>query len=191
MKARKLNNKRIFLFVILCFITVSTTILNWGNRKVIPQLNDQIIQYEFPTSMTKVGNSTTIWVDSNKFTSEKRLAPSIIAIQGDVDVSYISRSSTKHEYLINVLSDKADIKENTLYFPGWIVKVDNNPYSFNYANPSYPGLITFSLNKGFYVVEIIFTNTFVRIFSMLLSGLTFLGIFIYIFIFKKLNFPKS
>jgi len=184
------NIKNKWFFIVLCFITVSTTILNWGNRKTIPELTDQIIQYEFPTSMTKVGDSTTIWVDSNKFTSEKRLVPHIAIIQGKVNVSDISRNSTKHKYLINVLSDKAELKENTLYFPNWIIKVDNNPYPFSFTDPKYPGVITFSLSRGSHLVEVIFMNTLVRSFSMFLSGLTFLGILIYAFVSRKLNFPK-
>lgn len=184
------NIKNKWIFTVLCFITISTTILNWGNRETIPQLNDSSIEYEFPRSMTGVGQGTTVWVNSNKFTSEKRLVPYITIIRGKANVSDISRNSTKHKYLVDILSDKADIKENTLYFPNWIVKVDNNPYSFSFTDPDDPGVITFSLNRGPHIVEVIFTNTFVRIFSMFLSGLTFLGILIYAFVFKQLNFPK-
>lgn len=184
------NIKNKWIFTVLCFITISITILNWGNRGTIPQLTDSSIEYEFSRSMTGVGKGTTVWVNSNKFTSEKRLVPYITIIRGKANVSDISRNSTKHKYLVDILSDKADIKENTLYFPSWIVKVDNNPYPFSFTDPDYPGVITFSLNRGPHIVEVIFTNTFVRIFSMFLSGLTFLGILIYAFVFKKLNFPK-
>lgn len=184
------NIKNKWIFFVLCFIAVSTTILNWGNRKTLPQLNDAAVQYEFPNSMTKVGKGTTIWVDSNKFTSEKRLAPHIVIIRGKANVSEFSRNSTKHKYLIKIISDKADIKENTLYFPNWIVKVDNNLYPFSFTDPDYPGVITFSLSKGYHTVEVIFMNTFIRIFSMFLSGMTFLGILIYAFASKKLSFPK-
>jgi len=184
------NSKNKLFCFLLCFIAVSTTILNWGNRKTLPQLNDSLIEYEFPRSMTKVGDSTTIWVDSNRFTSEKRLVQHLVIIRGRANVSDISRNSTRHKYLINVLSEKADVKENTLYFPNWIVKVDNNPYSFSFTDPDYPGVIKFSLNKGSHVVEVIFTNTFVRIFATFLSESTLLGILIYAFVAKKLNSPK-
>jgi len=184
------NIKNKWFFIVLCFIAISTTILNWGNRKTLPQLNDAVIQYEFPSSMTKVGDSTTIWVDSNKFTSEKRLVQHITVIQGEAKISDILRNSARHKYLINVRSDKADFKENTLYFPNWVVKVNNKPYPFRFTDRAYPGVITFSLNKGSHIVEIIFMNTFVRNFSMLLSALTFLAILIYFFVPKKLNLPK-
>ncbi|MDO8660126.1 MAG: 6-pyruvoyl-tetrahydropterin synthase-related protein [Candidatus Parcubacteria bacterium] len=174
----------------LCLITISITFLNWGNRKTLPQLTDAAIQYEFPKSMAKVGQGTTIWVDSNKFESDKRMVPHIDILQGNASISETSRNSTKHKYSISVLSKTAMFKENTLYFPNWVVKVDNEIYPISFTDPMYPGVITFSLNKGPHIVEVIFMDTSVRIFSMFLSGLTFLGILIYAFASKKLNSPK-
>lgn len=158
-----------WFFLGLCLLTISTTILNWGNRKTLPQLNDLTIQYEFPNNMTKVGEGTTIWVNSNKFKSDQRTVPHIDIVQGKADILELYRNSVKHEYLINVLSENASIKENTLYFPNWIVKVDNKPHSFNYTSPIYPGIITFNLNKGVYRVEVNFTDTKIRTFSNSLS----------------------
>ena len=57
------NITKKWFFIGLCLIVILTTILNWGNRRTIPQLNDQAIKYDFPRNMTKVGNSVTIWVD--------------------------------------------------------------------------------------------------------------------------------
>ena len=71
------------VFIGLCLIVILTTILNWGNRRTIPQLNDQAIKYDFPRNMTKVGNSVTIWVDSDKFKSNARLVPHITIPQGE------------------------------------------------------------------------------------------------------------
>lgn len=177
-----------WFFTALCLIAISTTILNWGNRKTIPELNDQTIQYEFPVSMTKVGDSTTIWVDSNKFNSDQRLVPHIIVFQGTATISETFRNSIKHDYLINVLSEKASFKENTLYFPNWTVKVNGNPYPFTFKDTSSPGIITFKLNKGTYRVQVSFMDTNVRKISSIVSVLSFIALFI---LGLKLSLPKS
>lgn len=181
------NIKSKWVLIALCFITVSTTILNWGNRKTIPELTDQIIQYQFPTSMTKVGQGTTIWVNSNKFESNKRTVSHIDVLQGKANISEISRTSVKHEYLISVISKDASIKENTLYFPNWTVKVNSAPYPFSFKDASFPGIITFKLNKGIYRVQVIFMDTNVRKISSIISVLSLTALLAW---GLKLSLPK-
>lgn len=175
-----------WLVVVLCLIAISTTILNWGNRKTLPLLTDSSILYELPSSIAKVGQGTTIWVNSNNFKSNQRTVPHIEVRQGKADIQELSRNSVKHAYLINVISKTAFIKENTLYFPNWIVKVNGNPYPFSFNNSSYPGIITFSLNQGSHEVDVVFTNTRIRIFSMLVSIFAFVAL-ILIFLSKQIK----
>ncbi len=165
-----------WFFVSLCLIAISTTILNWGNRKTLPFLTDSSILYELSSNITKVGQGTTIWVDSNNFKSNQRTVPHIEVKQGKADIQEVSRNSVKHSYLINVLSKTAFIKENTLYFPSWIVKVNGNPYPFSFNNSSYPGIITFRLNQGSHKVDVSFTDTKIRIFSKFLSIFSLLAL---------------
>ena len=175
-----------WLFVSLCLIAILTTIPNWGNRKTLPLLTDSSILYELPSNITKVGQGTTIWVNSNNFKSNQRTVPHIEIVQGKADISEISRNSVKHSYLINVTSKNALIKENTLYFPNWIVRVNGNPYPFSFIDTAYPGIITFNLNKGSYKVDVSFMNTKVRAFSMFLSFFSFLAlILIFLIISSK------
>lgn len=183
-----INIKNKLLLFLLCSIVVLTTILNWGNRKTLPQLNDAAIRYEFPKNMTKVGQSTTIWVDSNKFKSNKRTVSHIDVLQGKANISEIFRTSVEHEYLISVISKDASIKENTLYFPNWAVKVDGNPYPFSFKDTSSPGIITFKLNKGAYRVQVSFMDTNVRKISFLVSVLSFTTLLI---LGLKISLPKS
>lgn len=175
---KNITNKR--FFIILCIITISTTILNWGNRKMLPFQTDSAILHEFPKNMSKVGLGTTIWVDSNKFNINQRTVPHIVVLNGNATIIETSRTSTKHEYLINVKSDIASIKENTLYFPNWTVKVNGNLYPFNFINSSSRGIITFNLNQGSYKLEVAFGDTNVRKFSSLVSLSSLIALFILI-----------
>lgn len=165
-----------WFFISLCLVVISTTILNWGNRQTLPLLTDLSILYELPSNITKVGQGTTVWVNSNNFKSSQRTVPHIEVVQGKADILEMSRDSVKHTYSINVLSKNALIKENTLYFPNWIVKVNGNPYPFSFIDTAYPGIITFKLNKGSYRVDVIFTDTKVRAFSMFLSIFSFVAL---------------
>lgn len=165
-----------WFFISLCLVVISTTILNWGNRKTLPLLTDLSILYELPSSITKVGQGTTVWVNSNNFKSNQRTVPHIVVEQGKADILEISRNSVKHTYSINVISKNAFLKENTLYFPNWIVKVNGNLYPFSFIDTAYPGVITFKLNKGLYKVDVIFTDTKVRAFSMFLSIFSFVAL---------------
>ena len=161
-----------FLLISLCLFAVSTTMLNWGNRRMLPLLTDSAILYNLPQDMTKVGPGVTIWADSDKFNISQRIVPHIETLQGKANVSEVSRTSTTHEYSINVISENAVFKENTLYFPNWIVKVNGNPYPFSFKNPSYPGIITFDLNKGSHKVGVSFMDTNIRKSSLLVSLLS-------------------
>ncbi|MEK7572914.1 MAG: 6-pyruvoyl-tetrahydropterin synthase-related protein [Patescibacteria group bacterium] len=182
---KNVNNR--WLLIGLCIVTISITILNWGNRGTIPQLNDQAIKYEFPRNITKVGHSTTIWVNSDKFKSNNRLVPHIIVLQGEANISETFRNSVRHEYLINVISKNALIRENTLYFPGWKLYVDNNIYPINFQNPKYPGIILFDLSPGLHDIEISFEDTPIRKISKLISFVT--GVFLVFYMIK--NFPRG
>ena len=70
------------------------------------------------------------------------------------------RTPVDHKYVIKVIDDSE--KENTLYFPGWKVIVDEKEIPINYEDKNNFGLITFRLKKGLYKVAVIFTDTPIR-----------------------------
>ncbi len=152
---------------ILCTIAIFITILNWGNRGVLPQVTDDTLRLGLSNVLPDVGPGTPVWASRNILKTKK--TNNIEISTGIGSAIEIKRTSISHQYLLNIKSDKADLKENTLYFPNWTVKVNNKIYPFEYQNPYSPGLITFSLPKGFYKVEVVFLNTKTRIISQYLS----------------------
>ena len=98
------------------------------------------------------------------------------AIDGQVNIQEFRRLSTKHKYRIVVYTDTARMRENTLFFPNWTVKVDGKLVAIQFQDPSERGLITFNLKKGTHVVEVIFKDTKLRVFSNFLSIVTILGL---------------
>jgi hypothetical protein len=162
-------NKKI-IYLALGF-TVLITILNWGNRHTLPQITDNTIMHEL-SPFPNMGWGNTIWTTNvNVF---KNRHTNLEFIKGEGAVSEIARNTNIHKYIVNVSSENAYLKENTLYFPSWILRVDNKTHSFSYNYPSYPGIITFNLPKGLYKVEVIFSDTNVRLISRYISIFTLL-----------------
>lgn len=173
---KKIN--KTWFVVILSLITISYTTLNWGNRRTIPSIDDKYLINELrnvPELTQFLMPTAPIWMKGIVY--EKPQKP-IEVLSGNADFKEIFRSSTKHIYSINVKSPSL-LKENTAYFPGWIVKINNENYPFEYTLDKYPGIITFNLDKGVYSAEISFTNTPVRTSSIFLSIISFLAIIIY------------
>lgn len=184
-------NKNWFI-VGLCFLTIFYTILNWGNRRTIPTIDDNYLKKEFNIRPDVSGLEPTspIWADLEK--SKLRTKPefNIEILKGNAMIREILRTPTSHIYKINVQSD-VQIKENTLYFPGWIVLANNKPISINYKNPNSPGVITFPLDKGIYDVNVKFVDLPIIIFAKWLSAIAIISLTIYSLSNKlKFSFPK-
>lgn len=185
---KKINKTR--FIISLCFITIIYTMLNWGNRRVIPEINDDYLKREFRANPNVALEPTSpIWADIDKSKLRIRPKSNIEILKGSATIKEISRTPIRHTYEINVQSD-VEIKENTLFFPGWIVIADNKLVPINYKNQKSPGVITFNLSKGIYEVNVKFIDLPIITFSKWLSGLSLSVILIFAFIPKKLNFPK-
>jgi len=103
---------------------------------------------------------------------EKEAKAHMEIFDGKALISEISRNSIKHSYKVSVLSDKALVKDNTVYFPSWTVFANGKKIPIQFQDPNQRGLITFSLSKGEYNVDVIFKDTKLRIVSNLISVLT-------------------
>lgn len=183
-------NKNWFILA-LCFFTIFPTILNWGNRRTIPVINDNYLKKEFSIKPDVSGLEPTspIWADLNKSRLRTKPQFNIEVTKGKAIIENISRNPISHAYRINAKS-KVELKENTLFFPGWIVVINDKQIPINYKNPKFPGVITFSLDKGTYYTNVEFVDLPIITFSKWLSGLSLFGILIYVFVPKKLNLPK-
>lgn len=118
------------------------------------------------SSTTDTGESAPIW--SVRFMEKRAKAP-VEVISGEALVRPLQRNATRHTYQVYA-KDTASFRENTLYFPGWKVLVDSKMVDIKFQDPNNRGLITFSVNSGKHVVEVIFEETKLRLFSNLISA---------------------
>lgn len=137
----------------------------------------------FTGDTTFHGQTNSIWTDSNKNMPSK--SP-IEIIGGEVEVEGLFRSSTKHSFVANVKKD-AQILDNTVYFPGWQVKVDGKKVPIEFQDMNHRGLITFYISKGVRMVNVEFKESPIRLISDMLSLISALSILLFLIFQKKLN----
>jgi hypothetical protein len=181
---KKINNSK--LFYLICFLAIFSTIVNWGNRKMIPEQTDVAILkiLPFAPALEEAGGdpAVPIWsVKSNTYWKKNIPNSHLEVLTGNAVVKEIKRNSTQHEYIVSVTGDTL-FKENTLYFPNWTLRANNQIRKITYTNPRYPGVIIFSLPKGLYKVDLSFDNSQVRTIGQSLSicalaAIIFLGLF--------------
>ncbi|MBI5357002.1 hypothetical protein HZB78_05355 [Candidatus Collierbacteria bacterium] len=101
----------------------------------------------------------------------------------NINFEVITKQSELHEYIIKakVLTQVAD---NTLYFPGWKVYVDNAEVPVEPYDQNWRGIITFPVPEGQHFVKVVFEETRLRKFANALS-LAGIGILMALFIKKE------
>jgi hypothetical protein len=178
--SKKLNNK---VLIVICILVMLQTILNWGNRRNIPSINDTVLRNNI--YITNVGEgfqpAAPKWVDPETTWQYKVPKSHIEILAGQATIVELERVSHHHEYIINVTSS-ATFKENTLYFPNWTVYANNNTIPISYTTPKYPGIITFSLKKGLYKIDVTFQETPIRRVSSFVSAITLVVFVIFLLV---------
>lgn len=178
--------------IILCVITILYTILNWGNRTMLPNVTDAELSHQiiFEETPGNIEITSPRWVDQYKPWVGKNPKSQIEILSGTATIKPLYRYVTKHAYNITVSSKNAIIKENTFYYPGWEVFANNHRLPINYTTAKYPGVITFALTKGNYTVDLMYTDTTDRKLSKLLTFISggLLSIYVLIFLICKPKF---
>ncbi len=133
---------------------------------------------------TDTGESAPIW--SVRFMEHEPNAP-VEVIDGLATVTQIKRNTTERMYEIES-QGKSKILENTLYFPGWKVFIDNKEITPEFQDQSHRGLMTFFVEDGTSIVHIKFEDTKLRMVSNIITLFSF---FILIVVIPILSFARK
>ena len=174
-KSKTYQKIALLLIVILSMVFTNSY---WSAKEY--HVRDESFYKNVYFGTTDTGESAPIW--SVRF-MEKTPKARIEAIEGKAIIQEIFRNSTKHSYNIEVLSETVRIKDNTLYFPSWKVYANGNELPIQFQDPSQRGLITFTLEKGIYDVDVKFEDTKLRVLSNLISLIALFllaGCFVYV-----------
>jgi len=175
----KTKKKIIFIFLIL---TIGYTLLNWGNRGMIPSINDQWIAnnliYSTPKGEAMVEGRTIWWKSKTEPWITQIAENHLEFIKGDGQIKEISRTSVNHTYTVYASTPSA-LLENTFYFPDWTIRVDSRPVKINYTSSAYPARMVFNIPKGLHYVQIQYSDIPIIKTAKLLSITSILIIFFY------------
>ena len=175
-----LARNRKTLIYLLITITVGYTILNWGHRRLIPEINDAVLRTNIWKSTSEGEGhfyAAPKWVDQKHLWSKNLPKAHMEILKGVGEIKSFQRSSTIHVYQV-LAKTSLEIRENTLYFPGWKIKSNGWEIPINYTEN---GIIKFILPKGSQHVELTYQDVFELRLLKWLSGLSFFAIFLYIF----------
>lgn len=161
----------LWLFLI---VTIAYTMLNWGHRRIIPQITDSTLLSNLPAS-TNQGEGFCCMAQP-KWTNgewEDSIPKNHLEIlNGRGTIKEIVRTSTKHQYII-FSKENLVVKENTWYFPGWSLLIDGKSNQIDYTNKKYPGIILFSISPGLHKIELLYNDSPEIFIAKLISVVTF------------------
>ncbi len=185
--------KKEFLIYVLVILAMGTTILNWGQRRVIPTINDNILRQNLSLGTTWGDThfyAIPKWVNPKQLWFSKIPDSHLEILDGEAMVENLNRTSINHLYLVNAKTPTI-LKENTLYFPGWSATA--NGKSINIV-PDKNGVINLSLPKGNYILILHFEDLFPFYLSKVISLISILLIFLfcgfYVLKNKLIKLPK-
>ncbi|MEX2007761.1 MAG: hypothetical protein WD992_03230 [Candidatus Levyibacteriota bacterium] len=183
---RRMISKNIGKLLLISFIAlmiyISAPFTETKERRKINE--DHYLNFTGDTTFH--GQTNSIWTDSNKDRPSK--SP-IEIIGGEVSIENLERSSTRHVFNANVKRD-AQILDNTVYFPGWQVKVDGQKVPIEFQDMNHRGLITFYIPKGNRIVEVEFKESPIRFISDILSLAAVILVTIGLVFYKKLSWVE-
>jgi len=179
-----------FLVLAICLVTMYLSTPNWGYRRMIKTAGD-----DYGQENTYLQNSTFFIPVKAKYylQNKSRVETPIEILRGDGEIINSKNGTHKHEYTI-VANSAVRVKENTLVFPGWTLYVNGKRHKIIDDDDEYPGIVVFTLPKGFYKVKLEMQSTKIRLFSLMMSRIGLVGlisIYLYSLIKSKLRIPST
>jgi len=167
----KKRNHFVIIFIILCTAIFFFYSTYWKANGFL--IKDDGFFNKVYYGTTDTGESGPIW--SIRFMEEEALSP-IEVISGRALIQEEFRSSVRHKYLV-VAQERSQIRENTLYFPGWSVYVDGRKLDISeieFQDAKNRGVMTFFVDAGEHNMELVFTDTKLRMMANAISLLSFI-----------------
>lgn len=177
---QNIKKGQVLWIIIFIIISVGSTILNWGNRESRPySMPDfeltRLLPYQSRMWGTGFPQALPRWTDISNLWGPEKISGPVEILSGTGKISQKFRNSTKHEYIIMAETDMV-IKENTFYYPGWKLYVDDQESRIFYENTTEPGVMEFQVTPGVHRAKLVFGETPIRKMSFIISSLTAIGL---------------
>lgn len=140
--------------------------------------------YYFTTYNLSSVDMNTIWSGKTETYPVEKNKIDIISGEGKIISEDIHNA--KRNYVIDAKSNLR-LVDYTFYFPGWNVYVDGVKTPIEFQDPSYRGVITYTIPQGRHNISIVFEDTQIRRLGKILS-IIFIALFgLLVFLRKKLG----
>lgn len=174
--------KKPFIIYLLIFLTILSTSMNWGQRRVIEAIGDQALYNNLPYS-TSQGEALCcmgqpIWINNSDPWIKKIPQNPAEIIEGSGRIITINKSTTNHNFITSS-ENRIIVKDNTWYFPGWKTYVDGRFVPVNYLRKDAKGIITIDVPRGLHEINVIYSDATLLAVAKLIS----LSLFIIISLF--------
>lgn len=157
-----------WIYWMIIALTVISTIKYWVPPLGYDKITDESYYWNYPLNTTYFGETDVIW---SAGPAKKYPANRVEIIDGKASISDFYKKSNIHTYSVYAESD-ARLVDNTQYFPGWRVYVDNAKTPVEFQDQNWRGLITYSVTKGTHSVRIVFEKSKIQYVAELISLLT-------------------
>ena len=164
----KLLSKQIIVLVIALGVVV-LSIVYWQPTLGFDSINENKY-WNFPLNTTYYGETDLVWSEGP---AKNYAKAQIELIAGKAKVTDIKREYIRHNFRVEAKNDVSFI-DNTQYYPGWKVKVDNKQVPIQFQDPNHRGLIVFSVPSGVHAVSVVFEETKTRMVANLISLVSFI-----------------
>lgn len=152
------QKKIVFLLIT---ITILYTILNWGNRATIPEIGDSYLIKNVPYASLNYEAMAIMaspkWLKEDSLWEKSVPKTHIGIVNGSGEIRTLKRNQTSHLYII-FANSPVKVLENTLFFPGWQVQIDNKTIYPDYLSQQYLGKILFDAPSGIHIININYSD---------------------------------
>lgn len=164
------NNKiLLFISIIILLVLAMPMAKVWRNES-----KGDAYYFNYPGTAAYHNEATTIWVEGDAYKYPKKR---LEIIAGDGKILDVKRKSNRHAFKVDSKS-LVRVLDNTVYFPGWQVFVDEQKTPIEFQDMNHRGLITFSVPKGMHNIEVVFRESAIRLFSDMVSLFSIIVIFL-------------
>ncbi len=158
---RRLSDTHIGWIITLCvFSTSAFTVLNWGQRTVIPDLDDTKLELMLPSWCDQVAIPN--WLDQKTFKSLPPKSENLVVVDGTALIQQKQYGMEEHAYSV-IATDSATLRENTTYFPGWTAYLDGKIIPISISDRQYFGIMQVEVPAGMHDLRFAYEHTAVQV----------------------------
>ena len=163
------SQKKLYWSIIL-FVVFSTAYF-WKPNLGFDKINESYY-LNFPLNTTYYGETDIIWSEGPARSYPKKR---VEIIGGEGQILDLKKKTTFHSFKVNAKTN-VQIVDKTQYFPGWRVFIDGKPSRIQFQDPNWRGQITFYVPLGDHQVNLIFQESKIRLFSDIVSAISFMAL---------------